>query len=297
MIVLVTGASGFIGRNCCLQLCSQGHEVHAVSSTYQSDEKIHWHTINLLDTKTTQELFKKIRPTHLLHLAWDVEPGKYWWSINNYHWVKASLTLIEQFVGIGGKRVVVAGTCAEYDWGYETYIEDITPLEPATLYGVCKHSLQLMLSSYALLKGFSYAWGRIFSIYGPNEHPDRLCSSVIQALLNGEKIKCGNGALIRDYLHVCDVASAFVQLLQSDHEGPINIGSGRGIKLKNFVEMIEAKIGNYNCLEFSKAPNISNDTPKIVADISRLTNSGWKSTFDIERGLDHTIKWFRDNRN
>jgi len=292
--ILITGASGFIGLHCCAQLIALGYEVHAVSSkTYHSD-KIHWHKVDLLDSNKATELVQNVRPSHLLHLAWNVGPGNYWTSVQNYHWVKASLTLFEQFSEAGGKRVVVAGSCAEYDWGYEVYSEDNTPLNPATLYGTCKHSLNLMLSSYATLKGLSFAWGRIFSIYGPHEHPDRLCSSVIQALLCGQKAKCSNGALIRDYLHVSDVASSFASLLVSDIQGPVNIGSGFGIKLKDIVGKIEGKIGNEGLLEIINEPRSLNEVPIIIADTTRLNNIGWKPIYDIDSGLDHTIEWFRN---
>ena len=151
-----------------------------------------------------------------------------------------------------------------------------------------------LLSSYAALKGLSFAWGRIFSIYGPHEHPDRLCSSVIQALLRSQKIKCSNGGLIRDYLHVSDVASAFAALLVSDIQGPVNIGSGFGTKLRDIVGKIDEKIGNDGFLDITTKLGSLNEAPIIIADITRLDNIGWKPTYDIESGLDHTIDWFRN---
>jgi nucleoside-diphosphate-sugar epimerase len=294
MRILVTGASGFVGFHCCAQLRALGYEVHAVSSKIHLSDKIHWHKVDLLDSNQIIELIQNVRPSHLLHLAWNVEPGNYWTSVQNYHWVKASLTLFEQFAEAGGKRVVVAGSCAEYNWDYEVYNEETTPLDPATLYGTCKHSLQLMLSSYATLKGLSFAWGRIFSIYGPHEHSDRLCSSVIQALLRSQKIKCSNGELIRDYLHVEDVASAFSALLVNDIQGPINIGSGFGTKLRDIVEKINEKIGKDGLLEIVNKSRSLNEAPIIVADITRLDSIGWKPVYDTESGLDHTIDWFRN---
>ena len=116
-----------------------------------------------------------------------------------------------------------------------------TPLVPKSLYGTCKHSLHLMLASYAALKGLSFSWGRIFSLYGPYEHPNRLFSSVIQSLIKGEKVKCNNGELIRDYLHVSDVASAFVTLLEGNIQGPVNIGSGFGLKIKRYCQKHRTK--------------------------------------------------------
>ena len=295
MKVLVTGASGFIGFHCCNHLSALGYEVHAVSSKIQTGSALQWHKVDLLNSQQIRELINTTKPTHLLHLAWYAEPGKYWTSIKNYHWVKASLTLFEEFSKSGGKRVVVSGSCAEYDWGFSNYYEDSTPLNPNTLYGVCKHSLQSMLFSYASLTGLSFAWGRIFSIYGPREHPKRLFASVIQALLRGETVECNNGELTRDYLHVNDVASAFVALLNSDVQGPINIGSGSGATLKTIVGKIEKSIGNYGSLRFNKQSNITNEPLIIIADTQRLNSIGWRPIFNIDTGLDDTIEWFRKN--
>ena len=294
MKILITGASGFIGRQCCAQLIAQGHEVNAKSLKNQTDDKVQWYKVDLFDSQQSIKLMRKIQPTHLLHLAWYAEPGKYWTSTKNYHWVKASLTLFEEFVKVGGTRLVVAGSCAEYSWESEKYTEDKTPLEPGTLYGVCKHSLHTMLASYASLKGLSFAWGRIFSIYGPHENPNRLFASVIQALLKDHNVKCNNGGLIRDYLHVYDVASAFIALLNSEVEGPINIGSGSGITLEDTVRKIEKKISNYGRLKINHEPISSYEAPIIIADTTRINNIGWSPLYNINHGLDNTIKWFEE---
>jgi nucleoside-diphosphate-sugar epimerase len=294
MKILVTGASGFIGRYCCSQLVVQGHEVHAVSSNYKLDMGYNWHKANLLDNEQTIKLMREIQPTHLLHLAWYAEPGKYWASVRNYHWVKASLTLFEQFSEFGGKRIVSAGTCAEYDWGYEKYVENMTPLKPVSLYGVCKHSLQMMLSTYASLNELSIAWGRVFSVYGPHEHSHRLCSSIIQQLIFDNKIKCNNADLVRDYLHVSDVAKAFVMLINSDLEGPVNIGSGVGIKLRDMVKTIEAKVGNFDRLEILNSPIASSSPRILVSNNERLKSIGWEPTYNLDEGLKDTISWFSE---
>ncbi len=295
MKVLVTGANGFIGRQCCIQLKEMGYEVHAISSKSNLEKDFYWHKVNLLDDKQVKDLFKRVKPSHLLHLAWYAEHGKFWTSKKNYQWLKSSLTLFEEFALSGGKKVVVAGTCAEYDWNSERYIEGETPLAPQTVYGICKHSLQMILSSFASSNEISCSWGRIFSLYGPFENPDRLIASVVTSLINNKNIICNNGELIRDYLHVNDVASAFVSLIESDIEGPINIGSGQGIMLKDLVRKVEKLMQKFGYLEIDNRSIGNKDAPIIVADTNKIRSIGWEPSYNLDRGLKNTIDWFIKN--
>src|SRR6267143_4821300 len=117
--ILLTGATGFIGRQCVPLLVARGYQVHAVSSKPIKDNRdsVRWHQADLFDPLAVKALIGSTKPTHLLHLAWCTEPGKYWNSLENLQWVQASLGLLQEFVDNDGQRVVVAGTCAEYDWG------------------------------------------------------------------------------------------------------------------------------------------------------------------------------------
>ncbi len=148
--VLLTGATGFIGRHCLPLLLARDYEVHVVSSKPPSENiyDITWHQADLLNLEQVANLMAGVQPTHLLHFAWFTMPGKYWNSLENFHWVQASLNLLQAHLQHGGYRVVMAGTCAEYDWRYGYCSELVTPLSPATAYGICKHSLQLMLDAH-----------------------------------------------------------------------------------------------------------------------------------------------------
>lgn len=293
MKVLVTGGSGFIGQYCLAQLHAKGYEVHAVSSVPQaSTSAVRWHHANLLDVGQARALVCALKPSHLLHLAWCTQHGKYWTSPENLNWVQGSLALIQEFTESGGKRVVAAGTCAEYQWGHGVCVEDQTPLVPATLYGTCKDALQLMLRAWSEQTGLSSAWGRVFSLYGPREHPERLVASVIRALLRGEPAACGNASLLRDYLHAQDVASAFVALLDSTLDGPVNIGSGEAVKLGEIVERIAQKLDGRRLLQL-RVPPSSSEPDLLLADITRLASTGWRKKFDLDSGLADTIDWWR----
>jgi nucleoside-diphosphate-sugar epimerase len=298
--ILITGATGFIGRHCLPTLSARGYEVHAVSTNGSIDNRfnsdVRWHKVDLLDSDSLWNLMSKVKPSHLLHFAWYAVPGKYWTSLENLRWVQASLDLLQAFILHGGKRAVMAGTCAEYDWRYGYCSERTTPLAPSTLYGTCKHSLQIMLDSAAEQTGLSTAWGRIFFLYGPNENPNRLVSSVIRSLLLGEPALCSHGNQIRDFLYVQDVADAFVALLESDVEGPVNIASGRPVVLRDIILKIARKLDRQNLVRFGAIQAPENDPPLLIADVSRLANEvGWIPNYDLDRGVDQTISWWRSH--
>ena len=160
--VLVTGATGFVGAPCVAGLVARGHEVHAVSR-HAGVADVAWHEVDVLDTLRMADLVRRVRPTHLLHLAWDVTPGVYLKSESNWQWVDASLALLRAFGSATGQRAVMIGTCAEYDPTAGYCIEGRTMLKPATIYGACKAALSLLLPAYGEQVGLhSTAWGRLF---------------------------------------------------------------------------------------------------------------------------------------
>lgn len=293
--VLVTGASGFIGRQALAPLIARGFEVHAIArhDAPLPPEGCAWHQVDLLALGAIGPLLERVRPTHLLHFAWNAVPGQYWTTPDNFRWVQASLELLRRFQEVGGSRVVMTGTCAEYDWRYGYCSEGVTPTAPTTTYGTCKLALQKMLDAYSSGTGLSSAWGRIFFLYGPHEHPSRLVSSVVRSLLQGEPARCSAGTQIRDFLHVQDVAAAFVALLESDATGPVNIGSGQPIALKEVIDKIADIMGRRDLIELGALPIPPHDPPLLCADVRRLSHDvGWSPHYDLSSGLAHTMHWW-----
>lgn len=296
--VLITGATGYIGSHCLQSLRRANEEIHAVTSRSKPDDPtIHWHQADLLAPQQVRQLLSDVRPTHLLHLAWYVEHGKYWTSPENFRWVQASLELLRTFTDCGGQRVVMAGTCAEYDWQYGFCSELVTPTQPASTYGRCKHALQSLLMAYAESASLSAAWGRIFFSFGPREPATRLVSSVIRALLRNQPAPCSHGNQLRDFLYVQDLADAFVALLMSTVTGPVNLGSGIPIALREVVSEIGQQIGSPDLIQFGAYP-APDDPPLLVADVRRLrTSVGWSPQYNLSTGIAETIDWWRGHLN
>ncbi len=295
--VLVTGAGGFIGRRVLEPLQERGFEVHAVSrrrNTDSGDRAVTWHSADLLDRPQREAVVEHAGASHLLHLAWYAEHGRFWTHPENVRWVGATGELLQEFAQAGGKRAVLAGSCAEYDWtGDGICVEGETPLRPAKLYGTCKDATRRICEALGRQLDVSVAWGRVFFIYGPEEDERRLVAAVARALVAGERAATSEGTHIRDFLHVDDVAEAFAALVSAEVEGAVNIGAGRGVAIREVVEEIGRAAGRPDLLDIGALPAREGDPPVLVPDVGRLNATGWQPRLALRSGLSQTVDWWR----
>jgi nucleoside-diphosphate-sugar epimerase len=294
--VLVTGASGFIGRHALASLRDRGHEVVAVSRAGgPRDDGVRWERADLLDARDRHRVIAAARATRLLHLAWVTEPGVYWTSPDNERWVAASLDLVRRFAAEGGHRAVVAGSCAEYEWSQPLLSESQTPLRPATPYGRAKHELHESVDEFARGQGLTLAWARLFFLYGPGEHRDRLVASITRALLASEPIETTDGLQRRDFLYGPDASDAIVALLDSGAEGALNIAAGESVSVREIVESIGRATGRPELIRFGAIARDPSDPPELVADVARLRREvGWCPRVSLPDGIEATVAWWRD---
>jgi nucleoside-diphosphate-sugar epimerase len=304
--VLVSGAGGFIGRWSVPELLRLGYEVHAVLSANagrrvpEQLQGVKVHFADLLDDSAIDELTWEVKASHLLHFAWIATPGLYWNSTDNFRWLAASERLLRSFRSHGGSRAVMAGSCAEYDWSrVEVCDERSSPLADAQAaalspYAACKIALQRLLEDFGRQEDLSTAWGRIFFQFGPHEHPARLVPSVICDLLLNRAALCSHGRQVRSFLHVADVGAAFAAVLDSELEGPVNIGSGERISLADLVGLIGRQIGRPELLRLGARPAPPGEPALLVPEIRRLRDEvRWRPRFTLNEASSDTIAWWR----
>jgi nucleoside-diphosphate-sugar epimerase len=304
--VLVSGAGGFIGRWSVPELRRLGYEVHAVLSVNASREfpeqlrgaKVHF--ADLLDESRVDALLREAEPTHLLHFAWIATPTLYWNSPENFRWVSASERLLRSFGALGGRRAVMAGSCAEYDWSRVEICDEVaSPLADESAaalspYAECKIALQRTLADFGRREHLSTAWGRIFFQFGPHEHPDRLVPSVICNLLLNREALCSQGNQIRSFLYAADVGAAFAALLDSEIEGAVNIGSEEGIALADLINRLGRLIGRPELVRLGARPTPAREPALLLPKVHRLRDEvRWRPRLTLNEGLNDTVAWWR----
>ncbi len=295
---VVTGAGGFLGRQCLQPLVDAGFEVHAVGRSPIDVPGVVWHAADLLDPAQRRRVVVETAPTHLLHLAWCSEHGRFWSDPANLDWSAATVDLVRAFADTGGERVVVAGSCAEYDWTGDggPLHETGSRRRPATLYGRAKLSTQEQVSAYATEVGISAGWGVLFFLLGPGEKPGRLLPSVITALLAGRPAALTSGTQVRDFLDVRDAGRAMCDLLTSEVEGRVNIASGRGVAVAEVCSRVADQLGRPDLLDLGRLPMPPGEPARLVADVNRLTGEvGFLARHDLDDSIASAIEWWRSS--
>lgn len=297
--LLITGASGFIGRALIESLVERGgNDLHAVtwgSPKVPLSDRVSWHKCSLLDPGSVDALLAMLKPESLIQLAWCADHATYWKDPANFDWLSANLNIARAFVRQGGRRAVFAGTSAEYDWTGELPLKEFeTPLKPQMLYGSCKLAAYLALKSFFEHDGVSWAWARFFNPFGPYEDRRRLIPKVCLKLLAGEELDFDAALSQRDFMHVDEVGSALAALALSEVQGPVNVGSGEGTRVREVVATLARCTGHDGLVRFSEA---AANADYIVADVTRLRDEvGWSSSWTLERRLQQTCQWWKKNK-
>ena len=293
--ILVTGGGGYIGEPTTRALVSRGCEIHVLGRTDPCIAGTTFHHADLLQMVDMRPALEEIGAETLLHLAWSVTPGKFWTDSANADWADASLRLFNAFARSGGRRIVGAGSCAEYDWSASPLIEGSSPIRPATPYGQAKASVWSGLKALEVQQSLSTAWARVFFLYGPREPRGKLVADAINALLSGQAFQTTPGLQKRDFLYVEDAAEALAELAVSSVTGPVNVASGRGIAVRELLEQLKAATRSAGLIQFGACALTDGEPLELVADVTRLREEvGFVSKFSLADGIKRTVGWWRE---
>lgn len=277
--ILVTGASGFIGRHTIQPLLLDNFDIHAVYYSKKPGFKHHrltWYKTDLLVDHDIRDLVQRIKPMYLLHLAWYTNPKDYLHSPENLVWLESSIRLVKYFLAAGGVRFVCGGTCFEYD--------------VKNLYSATKLSFNLICQHLNTQAKQALAWARIFYLFGPHEHEHRFIPSLILSLLKNKEFTILNGYQRCDYAYVKDVAEALVSLLKSDIRGAVDIAQGSTLSLSHLGMTVSKRLQAESLLRIK-----TGGEKCLSANIDKLRYSiGWQPQYNLERAIDETIAWWQN---
>ncbi len=269
-LTLLTGATGFVGRQVLRELGLGGVPVRVVMRHAKQEQ------ISALEgvesVITTEDLFAEgaewwanvcAGVDTVIHVAWYAEPGKYLQSATNLDCLSGTLQLAKGAAQAQVRRWIGIGTCFEYDLRGGTLSVD-TPLLPLTPYAGAKAAAFIALSQFLPERGVEFAWCRLFYLHGEGEDERRLVPHLRARLAAAEPVELTSGEQIRDFLDVSEAGRMIVEVALGTALGPLNICSGRAITVRELAEGIADEYGRRDLLKFGARKENSFDPPCVV---------------------------------
>ena len=277
-LILLTGATGCVGRQVLKELIERGSIVRLVVRNDVFGELARLPEVESLIV--SPDLFAEdsdwwakvcIGVDIVIHVAWYAEPSKYLHSSKNIDCLVGTMKIAKGAATANVRRFVGIGTCLEYDLS-GGWLSEQTPLQPLSSYAGAKAATYMALSPFLQFHEVEFVWCRLFYLYGEGEDIRRLVPYVRSRLTLGKNAKLTSGKQIRDFLDVFQASCMIVDVALSDIKGPINICSGVPITVRQLAEQIADEYGRRDLLEFGAIPENQLDPPCVVGVRREITD-------------------------
>jgi GDP-L-fucose synthase len=302
--ILLTGGSGFLGEQVRQRLESAGAVEIFVPRRAEYD---------LTDAAAVARAYDAARPDTVVHLAAEVggiganrdNPGRFFYAN-----MAMGLHMIEEARRHDVEKIVQVGTVCSYPKHTPVpFTEDELwngyPEETNAPYGIAKKALLVMLQGYRAQYGLGSAYLMPVNLYGPGDNFDLETSHVLPALIRKfheaasagapSVTVWGTGTPRREFLHVDDLASACLHLLETyDDPAPINVGVGEDVPIADLASLVARTVGFAGEIVYDTSR--PDGTPRKLLDVSRLQALGWKPTIGLAEGLASTYQWFLEQQ-
>ena len=241
MRVMVTGATGFVGRHVVNELLVRGHSIVAIARDAKRAREMPWlDRVEFIQCDLHESFQPLLQPECLpdaiVHLAWPGLPNyRDFFHISRN--LPADLAFLEAAVKSGVPHMLVAGTCLEYGTQYGPLTEAMETT-PTTPYGFAKDALRKALQLLQRERPFTLQWMRLFYMYGEGQNKNSLLAQLDRAIEEGKSVfNMSAGDQLRDYLPIQEVAENFVFTLENSQlEGIINCCSGKPSSVLDLVK-------------------------------------------------------------
>jgi UDP-glucuronate 4-epimerase len=337
MVTLLTGAAGFIGFHTAQRLLARGDEVvgvdnlndyydvalkHARLAQLQGRPGFTFQKLDLADRAAVPELFARVRPQRVIHLA--AQAGVRYSLTNPHAYVDSNLVafvnILEGCRHHGVEHLTYASSSSVYGANTEMPFATRQNVDhPVSLYAATKKANELMAHTYSHLYRLPTTGLRFFTVYGPWGRPDMALFLFTQAILEGRPIDVFNeGRMQRDFTYIDDIIEGVVRVSDRIAQpvvlsplpvapGPAasspatsptapyrvyNIGNNNPVELLYFIDVIAAALGKTALKRL--LPMQPGDVPATYADVDDLTRDvGFKPATPIEEGVRRFVEWYR----
>lgn len=266
MNVLITGANGFIGSHLVTELLDRGHYVTAVDL---DNKNIDSRAVFKKDDLFSRDFTKQNLPDAVIHLAW--RDGFNHYAFSHIDNVIKHFYFIKSVIDAGVKSVSVMGTAHEIGY-HEGKIDENTPCNPLSFYGIAKNALRQLIFAYAKDKPVSVKWLRAFYITGDDRLNHSVFTKILDAAENGQKeFPFTKGTNQFDFIDIHDLARQIAAAsVQNEIDGIINVCSGEPVSLKDKAEEF-IRHHNLNIkLNFGVFPQRRYDSPVVYGDNEKI---------------------------
>ncbi len=330
MKIFITGAAGFIGFHLSKALITAGHTVIGVDNLnhyydpslklsrlkelgidtgvgkadqwHNRDQSFSFHQLDLVDAQGLSDLFAKIRPDVVVHLAAQAGVRH---SINQPQSfidsnVQGFFNVLEAIRKYPVRHFIYASSSSVYGAKSEIpFKESARTNQPISLYGATKKAGEVIAHSYSELYHIPSTGLRFFTVYGPWGRPDMAYYKFADLITKGEPIDVyNNGHMERDFTYVDDIIGGIIPLIQlpptADDEAPhriLNIGRSNPVNLLEFIELLEKNLGKKAEKRF--LPMQQGEIPSTWADSSELMKlTGYQPATNLEDGIRKFAEWY-----
>jgi dTDP-6-deoxy-L-talose 4-dehydrogenase (NAD+) len=268
--ILITGATGFVGKQVLASLLERGVQVVPVvrpgsvgklPASPQLEAPVLTEDLFAENESWWQQKLPGIDT--LIHVAWYAEHGHYQFSTENMNCLIGTLRMAQAAAQAGVKRFVGVGTCFEYAQSGRPLPVD-SPLVASSPYAACKAAAYFALSQLLPQYDVQFAWCRLFYLYGEGEDAGRLVPAIRKNLSEGRHVDLTAGTQVRDFLEVSEAGRQTADVALSDKTGAFNICSGKPVTVRELAESIADEYGRRGLLKFGARKENPVDPPYVV---------------------------------
>ncbi len=301
MKYLITGANGFVGRYFIEYLKNNENEAlicGADISDSSLNPDITYVQIDLNDRFAVYRMLEKIKPDYIIHLAAMSSVAQSWQDPAKcfLHNTSVFLNIADGVRELDIKcRILSVGSSEEYGI-YDEPMKENFVLHPKSPYSVARLSQEYLSKLYVDYFKLDIVMTRSFNHIGPRQNPKFVVPSFVHQLVKiskgkQENIKVGNIDVIRDFLDVRDVVNAYYKILKNSKTREVyNVCSGKGIRLKDIIEMISEQLNITPKIIVDDNRLRANEIMSVIGDNSKLkTEMGWEMKYDLKTTLNEMI--------